>query len=117
LLLNIYNFNTRKGFSGFGGDCSNSLIFAQTRVMELSELFEKAVSDSKSLSEKPSNETLLQLYSLYKQATEGDNTSDPPSNPFDFVAKAKFEAWTGQAGKTKEQAMQDYVSLVNKLKG
>jgi diazepam-binding inhibitor (GABA receptor modulating acyl-CoA-binding protein) len=117
LLLNIYNFNTRKGFGGFGGDCSNSLIFAQTLVMELSELFEKAVSDSKSLSEKPSNETLLQLYSLYKQATEGDNTSDPPSNPFDFVAKAKYEAWSGQSGKTKEQAMQDYVSLVNKLKG
>jgi diazepam-binding inhibitor (GABA receptor modulator, acyl-CoA-binding protein) len=117
LLLNIYNFNTREGFIGFGGDCSNSLIFAQTLVMELSELFEKAVSDSKSLSEKPSNETLLQLYSLYKQATEGDNTSDPPSNPFDFVAKAKYEAWSGQSGKTKEQAMQDYVSLVSKLKG
>jgi acyl-CoA-binding protein len=85
--------------------------------MELVELFEKAVADSKSLNEKPSNETLLQLYSLYKQSTEGDNISDPPSNPFDFVAKAKYEAWSDQAGKSKEQAMKEYVDLVNKLKG
>jgi diazepam-binding inhibitor (GABA receptor modulating acyl-CoA-binding protein) len=85
--------------------------------MELTETFEKAVTDSKSLSEKPSNDTLLQLYSLYKQATEGDNTSEPPSNPFDFVSKAKYEAWLGQSGKTKDQAMQEYVNLVNKLKG
>ena len=85
--------------------------------MELVELFEKAVGDSKSLSEKPSNETLLQLYSLYKQATEGDNTSEPPANPFDFVAKAKYEAWSEQAGKTKDQAMKEYIDLINKLKG
>jgi acyl-CoA-binding protein len=84
--------------------------------MELMEQFEKAVSDSKSLSSKPSNETLLQLYSLYKQATEGENTTDPPSNPFDFVAKAKYDAWASQSGKTKDQAMQDYINLVSKLK-
>ncbi len=84
--------------------------------MELKEQFETAVADSKSLSEKPSNETLLQLYSLYKQATEGDVNIDPPANPFDFVAKAKFEAWSGLKGKTNEQAMTDYVSLVGKLK-
>ena len=84
--------------------------------MELKEQFETAVADSKSLSEKPSNETLLQLYSLYKQATEGDVNIDPPANPFDFVAKAKYEAWSGLKGKTNEQAMTDYVSLVGKLK-
>lgn len=85
--------------------------------MSLLETFEKAVADSKSLSSKPSNETLLQLYSLYKQGTEGDNHAEPPANPFDFVAKAKYEAWTEQSGKSKEQAMQDYIDLVNKLKG
>jgi diazepam-binding inhibitor (GABA receptor modulator, acyl-CoA-binding protein) len=85
--------------------------------MSLLETFEKAVADSKSLSSKPSNETLLQLYSLYKQGTEGDNKSEPPANPFDFVAKAKYEAWSEQSGKSKEQAMQDYIDLVNKLKG
>jgi acyl-CoA-binding protein len=85
--------------------------------MELLETFEKAVADSKSLQEKPSNETLLQLYSLYKQATEGDNASEGPSNPFDFVGRAKYDAWMAQQGKSKEQAMNEYVSLVSKLKG
>jgi diazepam-binding inhibitor (GABA receptor modulator, acyl-CoA-binding protein) len=84
--------------------------------MELKELFEQATADSKSLSERPSNDTLLQLYSLYKQATEGDVNGDPPSNPFDFVNKAKYEAWVGLKGKTKEVAMQEYADLVNKLK-
>ncbi|MCG2617321.1 acyl-CoA-binding protein [Terrimonas sp. NA20] len=84
--------------------------------MELKEQFEKAAADSKSLSEKPSNEVLLQLYSLYKQGTEGDVNTDPPSNPFDFVNKAKYEAWSSLKGKTKEAAMEEYVALVNKLK-
>jgi acyl-CoA-binding protein len=85
--------------------------------MELKELFEQAAADSKTLAERPSNDTLLQLYSLYKQATEGDVSSDPPSNPFDFVSKAKYEAWAGLKGKSKESAMMEYTELVNKLKG
>lgn len=84
--------------------------------MDLKALFEKAVTDSKDLTERPSNDTLLQLYSLYKQATEGDVNVDPPSNPFDFVSKAKFEAWGGLKGKSKDDAMKDYVDLVHKLK-
>lgn len=84
--------------------------------MDLKALFDKAVDESKSLSEKPSNDTLLVLYSLYKQATEGDNTLDPPANPFDFVSKAKYEAWMGVKGKTQEQAMKEYIDLIHKLK-
>ena len=84
--------------------------------MELQQQFEKAVTDSKELSDKPSNEVLLQLYSLYKQATTGDVNTDPPSNPFDFVNKAKYEAWTALKGRSKEDAMKDYVSLVEKLR-
>lgn len=84
--------------------------------MDLKSLFEQAAEDSKNLSERPSNDTLLQLYSLYKQATEGDVNVDPPSNPFDFVSRAKFEAWTSLQGKTKEAAMQEYIDLVGKLK-
>ncbi|MDX2047621.1 MAG: acyl-CoA-binding protein [Chitinophagaceae bacterium] len=84
--------------------------------METKELFDKAVAESKTLAEKPSNDTLLQLYSLYKQATEGDNMADPPANPFDFVAKAKYDAWASLKGKSNETAMQEYVELVNKLK-
>jgi acyl-CoA-binding protein len=84
--------------------------------MELKEQFEKAVAGSKMLSSKPDNTTLLSLYSLYKQATEGD-AGDAPSNPFDFVAKAKHNAWEGQKGKSKDAAMQEYIDLVEKLKG
>jgi diazepam-binding inhibitor (GABA receptor modulator, acyl-CoA-binding protein) len=84
--------------------------------MTTQELFEQAVKNSKTLTEKPGNDILLQLYSLYKQATEGDVNVDPPANAFDFVGKAKYNAWTGLKGKTKEAAMQEYIDLVEKLK-
>jgi len=84
--------------------------------MDIKQQFEEAVSESKSLPEKPSNDTLLQLYSLYKQATEGDINIDPPANPFDFVAKAKFETWKKLKGKSKTEAMNEYIELVRKLK-
>lgn len=84
--------------------------------MEIQKQFEEAVADSKTLSEKPSNESLLKLYALYKQGTIGDVDTDPPANPFDFVAKAKYEAWTEQKGKPKETAMKEYVDLVQNLK-
>jgi len=83
--------------------------------MDLNALFNKAVSESKDLKDRPSNDTLLQLYSFYKQATEGDAGGDAPGM-FDFVAKAKYEAWSNLKGKTKEVAMQDYINLVEKLK-
>ena len=85
--------------------------------MDLKEQFEQAAADSKSLSERPSNETLLQLYSLYKQGSVGDVNTDPPSNPFDFVNKAKYEAWAGLKGKTTAEAMTEYIELIRKLKG
>ena len=85
--------------------------------MDLQKQFEEAAANSKNLTEKPSNEVLLQLYSLYKQASTGDVNTEPPSNPFDFVNKAKHDAWASLKGKTKEAAMQEYVDLVNKLKG
>ncbi|WP_206022385.1 acyl-CoA-binding protein [Pseudoflavitalea sp. G-6-1-2] len=84
--------------------------------MDLKSRFEQAVADSKNLSDRPSNDTLLQLYSYYKQATEGDINVDPPSNPFDFVSKAKFESWAALKGKTRETAMEEYVELIEKLK-
>jgi diazepam-binding inhibitor (GABA receptor modulator, acyl-CoA-binding protein) len=85
--------------------------------MELKEQFEQAAADSKALSQKPSNETLLQLYSLYKQGSTGDINTEPPSNPFDFVNKAKYEAWASLKGKSQEDAMKEYIELVGKLKG
>jgi diazepam-binding inhibitor (GABA receptor modulator, acyl-CoA-binding protein) len=86
-------------------------------MTDLEQQFQTAVAESKQLPEKPSNEVLLQLYSLYKQSTEGDATEDAaPTNAFDFVAKAKYNAWEGQKGKSKEDAMKEYVQLIEKLK-
>ncbi|HPH38259.1 MAG TPA: acyl-CoA-binding protein [Sediminibacterium sp.] len=85
--------------------------------MSLQELFLEAVTNSKTLSEKPDNDTLLKLYALYKQATEGDNKEEGPSNMFDFVAKFKHEAWAKLQGITKDDAMQQYIDLVKQLKG
>ena len=83
--------------------------------MELKENFEQAVADSKQLTSRPDNEILLQLYSLYKQASEGDINSDPPGM-FDFVAKAKFDAWTKLKGMSADDAMQQYIAVVEGLK-
>ena len=83
--------------------------------MTLKESFDKAVIDSKTLTEKPDNETLLRLYSLYKQATEGNAPAEGPSNPFDFVGRAKHEAWGTLSGTSADDAMQHYVDLVTKL--
>ncbi|MBW8686889.1 acyl-CoA-binding protein [Chitinophaga rhizophila] len=84
--------------------------------MDLQQQFEAAAAASKTLAQRPDNETLLQLYSLYKQGTDGDVNGEAPSNPFDFVAKAKYEAWEKLKGKSKESAQEEYVALVNKLK-
>ncbi len=83
--------------------------------MELKQSFEQAIANSKLLSQKPDNETLLKLYSLYKQGTEGDNQSEEPTNPFDFVAKAKYNTWLELKGTSKEDAMQQYIDLIAKL--
>ena len=80
------------------------------------ETFEKAVADSKQLTSRPDNNTLLELYSLYKQATDGDAPADGPSNPFDFVAKAKYNAWEKLKGTSSDDAMARYVGIVERLK-
>jgi diazepam-binding inhibitor (GABA receptor modulating acyl-CoA-binding protein) len=84
--------------------------------MQTEEQFQNAVKESKELSLKPSNEMMLLLYALYKQATLGDATEESAPAAFDFVAKAKYDSWQNQKGKTKEIAMQEYVALVEKLK-
>ena len=84
--------------------------------MDLQQLFQQAVADSKNLPQKPSNDIMLKMYAFYKQATEGDINIEEPSNPFDFVAKAKYNAWEEVKGKSKEAAMQDYVDMVNSMK-
>lgn len=82
--------------------------------MELEKKFQSAAERSKGLSKRPSNEELLALYSLYKQATEGDVTGDRPGG-FDFKAIAKYDSWTEKKGIAKEEAMKEYIALVEKL--
>ena len=84
--------------------------------MGLKEDFEAAQTRAKSLSEKPSNDDLLALYSLFKQATDGDVQGERPSG-FDFVGGAKFDAWEKRRGMTSDEAMQSYVDLVDELAG
>jgi acyl-CoA-binding protein len=82
--------------------------------MELQQQFESAVARSKEFTQRPSNEELLNMYGLFKQASEGDVTGDRPGG-FDFKAIAKYDAWAELKGKSKEQAMQDYIALMDKL--
>ena len=81
----------------------------------LEKQFADAQADLKKLSERPDNDTLLELYSYFKQATEGDVKGDKPS-AFDFKARAKYDAWQGRQGMSKDVAMKGYVKLVNHLK-
>ena len=82
--------------------------------MELKQQFELAVNRSKELTRRPTNDELLLLYALYKQATEGDVTGERPGD-FDFKAIAKYDAWLALQGKDKSEAMSEYVSLMEKL--
>ncbi|MBL0308326.1 MAG: acyl-CoA-binding protein [Bacteroidetes bacterium] len=84
--------------------------------MELKEQFQSAQERVKSLTQKPANDELLELYALYKQATEGDNTGEEP-NAFDFKAKFKWNTWNSKKGLSSEDAMQQYVALVETLIG
>lgn len=83
--------------------------------MNTEEKFLQAVADSKKLAVKPDNETLLLLYGLYKQATEGDAPDNGEYGMFDFVAKAKYEAWKSHAGVSKKDAQNQYIALVMSL--
>lgn len=83
-------------------------------MSDLKARFETAVANSKELSERPDNTTLLKLYALYKQASAGDNP-DPKPGFSDMVARAKWDAWSKLKGKTQDEAMQDYIELVDSL--
>lgn len=81
---------------------------------DLGAQFEQAAKDVQALSERPDNDTLLRLYGLYKQGSEGDVSGDKPGF-FDFVGTAKYEAWAKLKGTGREEAMKKYVDLVKKL--
>lgn len=85
-------------------------------MSDLKAKFEQAVADSKSLPERPDNQTLLKLYALYKQATAGDVEGKRPGFT-DMVGRAKWDAWNEIKGTSQDDAMKQYVGLVDDLKG
>ena len=84
-------------------------------MADLKTEFDQAVADSKTLPEKPGNMTLLRLYALYKQASSGDAEGDRPGMS-DMVGRAKWDAWHGLQGRSKDEAMREYIDLVESLK-
>lgn len=83
-------------------------------MADLQAAFDSAVANSKSLAERPDNATLLKLYALFKQATTGDVTEKKPGFS-DMIGRAKWDAWNGLKGTGKEDAMQQYVDLIESL--
>jgi len=83
-------------------------------MSDLKALFETAVANSKNLSERPDNATLLRIYGLYKQATNGDIQDKKPGFA-DVVARAKWEAWNTCKGLNSDTAMQQYIDLIASL--
>ena len=83
-------------------------------MADLKAAFEAAVANSKKLSERPDNATLLKIYALYKQATAGDNAEKKPGFG-DMVGRAKWDAWNAVKGTSSDDAMQQYVELIQSL--
>ncbi|ORE11022.1 acyl-CoA-binding protein [Rhizopus microsporus var. microsporus] len=79
-----------------------------------SDKFNTAAEEVKQLSKTPSNDELLELYALYKQATVGDNLTSKPT--FDLKGRYKWDAWTKLKGMSQEEAEQKYIEYVEKLK-
>jgi diazepam-binding inhibitor (GABA receptor modulating acyl-CoA-binding protein) len=84
--------------------------------MTLQNQFDQALADSKNIDNRPDNMTLLKMYALYKQASNGDAVGERPGFT-DLVGRAKWDAWNALKGITQEDAMQQYVDLVADLKG
>ncbi len=81
---------------------------------DLRDEFEQAAKDVQRVAVRPDNDTLLKLYALYKQGSEGDLQRTQPGF-FDFVGTAKHEAWAQLNGITREEAMRRYIGLVEQL--
>jgi acyl-CoA-binding protein len=83
-------------------------------MSDLKKKFEAAAANSKNLTERPDNATLLRIYALYKQGSIGDNTDKKPGFG-DMVGRAKWDAWNGLKGTSKDDAMQQYIDLIESL--
>lgn len=84
-------------------------------MSDLETRFKQAADDAQNLDDRPDNDTLLKLYALFKQGSEGDISGEKPGF-FDFVGVAKYEAWEKLKGMDSEEAKQKYVDLVDSLR-
>ncbi len=83
-------------------------------MSDLQKKFESAAAAAQKLARRPDNASLLNLYAYYKQATVGDAGGRRPGFT-DPVGQAKFDAWVRVKGLSKDEAMQAYIRLVEKL--
>lgn len=84
-------------------------------MADLKSKFDAAAADSKNLSERPDNATMLKIYSLFKQGNAGDNTDKKPGFG-DMVGRAKWDAWNSLKGTSQADAQQQYIDLIGSLK-
>jgi len=84
-------------------------------MSDLRAQFEAAAQAAQNLSRRPDNDTLLHIYALYKQATTGDALGARPGFT-DFVGRAKYDAWAKLKGTAKDQAMREYIALVDSMR-
>ncbi len=84
--------------------------------MTITEQFQDAQERVKTLTQRPTNEEFLDLYAFFKQATLGDNTTKKPGM-FDMKGQFKWKQWKSKEGQSKEEAMENYVKLVDTLLG
>ena len=83
-------------------------------MSDLDTSFKTAAAEAQTLAKRPDNDTMLQLYALYKQATAGDNTEKKPSFS-DVVGRAKWDAWEKLKGTGLDAAKQQYIDLIESL--
>ena len=83
-------------------------------MSDIKTAFDQAILESKNLSERPDNATLLKLYALYKQGSAGDNAEKKPGFS-EMVARAKWDAWDKLKGTSQDAAMQQYIDLIQEL--
>ena len=83
-------------------------------MADLKQQFEAAAANSKNLTERPDNATLLKIYALYKQGSQGDNSDKKPGFG-DMVGRAKWDAWNTLKGTSQDDAMQQYIDLIASL--
>jgi diazepam-binding inhibitor (GABA receptor modulating acyl-CoA-binding protein) len=101
--------------SPYNSKLNQNIIIRRKNMSDLKARFEAAVASSKSLSERPDNATLLKLYALYKQGSTGDVEGKRPGFT-DMVGRAKYDAWAGLKGTTSDEAMNQYIALIEALK-